>query len=51
MHYVAPIPTPLRKITFFPPDENGWNWKLEFSNDAGATWFEVYRIKATPYSE
>ena len=51
MMYVAPLPTPLRKITFMPPDENGWNWKLEFSNDDGETWFEVYRIKATPWSE
>jgi hypothetical protein len=49
MHYVAPIPTPLRKITFFPVDESGWKWKLEFSNDEGETWFEVYRITATPF--
>jgi hypothetical protein len=49
MDFVAPIPTPLRKITFLPPDENGWNWKLELSNDAGETWFEVYRIQATPF--
>ncbi len=50
MHYVAPLPTPLRRITFFPPDESGWHWKLEISNDDGANWLEVYRIKATPYS-
>jgi hypothetical protein len=31
-------------------DESGWKWKLEFSNDEGETWFEVYRIKATPYA-
>ena len=49
MHYVAPIPTPMRKITFFPVDESGWKWKLEFSTDEGASWFEVYRITATPY--
>lgn len=48
MYYVSPVPDPLRRITFFPPDENGWNWTLEFSTDAGETWFEVYRIKATP---
>lgn len=50
MHYVAPLPEPLRRITFFPPDDAGWNWKLEFSQDGGETWFEVYRIKATPFS-
>lgn len=49
MHYVDPIPTPLRRITFFPADESGWKWKLEFSNDAGENWLEVYRISATPW--
>lgn len=48
MHYKAPVPDPLRQITFYPPDENGWNWTLEFSTDGGESWFEVYRIKATP---
>lgn len=48
MHYVSPIPDPLRRITFYPPDENGWNWTLEWSQDNGENWFEVYRIKATP---
>jgi hypothetical protein len=47
MTYVSPIPDPLRKITFFPPEADSWNWKLEFSFDAGETWVEVYRIKAT----
>lgn len=51
MNFVAPIPTPLRKITFMAPDENGWKWKLEMSTDEGETWSEVYRIKATPWSE
>ena len=48
MHYKSPLPDPLRRITFFPPDEHGWNWKLEFSTDGGESWFEVYRIRATP---
>ena len=48
MEYVSPIPDPLRRITFFPPDDTGWNWKLEFSSDAGESWTEVYRIRATP---
>jgi len=47
MHYKSPLPDPLRRITFFPPDPDGWNWKLEFSTDGGASWFEVYRIRAT----
>lgn len=47
MNYVTPIPSPLRRITFFTPDANGWDWKQEMSMDDGATWFDVYRIKAT----
>lgn len=47
MHYKSPVPDPARRITFFPPDEKGWNWKLEFSSDGGLSWREVYRIKAT----
>lgn len=47
MHYKSPVPDPLRRITFFPPDADGWNWKLEVSADDGTTWTEVYRIKAT----
>jgi hypothetical protein len=47
----SPAPTPNRRITFFPPDEDGWNWKMELSNDGGETWFEVYRITATPWTE
>ena len=47
MHYKAPLPDPPRRITFYPPDESGWNWKLEFLID-GENWTEVYRIRATP---
>ena len=51
MHFVSPIPTPLRRITFFPVNDSGWKWVLEISNDEGETWFEAYRISATPYAE
>jgi hypothetical protein len=51
MHTISPVQTPTRRITFFPVDESGWKWKLEFSTDEGETWFEVYRISATPYVE
>ena len=47
MHYKNPLPEPLRRITFFPPTESGWNWKLEVSSDDGETWLEVYRISAS----
>lgn len=50
MKYVSPIPDPIRRITFYPPDESGWNWQLEFSTDGGETWFAVYRIRATPWA-
>lgn len=48
MRYVSPQPDPDRRITFFPPDEEGWDWKLELSRDGGEKWIEVYRIRATP---
>ena len=47
MRYKSPIPDPLRRITFFPADMDGWNWKLELSSDNGENWTEVYRIKAS----
>jgi len=47
MHYKSPIPDPLRRITFFVPDDDGWNWVQEWSTDGGETWFPVYRIRAT----
>lgn len=50
MSYVSPIPSPLRRITFYSPDENGWDWQLEFSTDGGETWSAVYKIRATPFS-
>lgn len=49
MLYKSPIPDPLRHITFFPPDEDGWDWQLEYSRDGGEIWRVVYRIRATPY--
>jgi hypothetical protein len=47
MSYVAPVPDPLRRITFFPANASGWNWTLEMSTDGGDSWIEVYRIKAS----
>ncbi|GAB5487907.1 MAG: hypothetical protein Pars2KO_14770 [Parasphingorhabdus sp.] len=48
MRYVSPQQSPARRITFFPPTDTGWNWKLEISSNGEKTWREVYRIKATP---
>jgi len=48
MRYVSPQPQPDRRITFFPPGDRGWNWKLEISRDGDDQWIEVYRITATP---
>jgi len=50
MHVNKPLPNPLRRITFMPADASGWKWKLEFSTDEGESWFEVYRISATPFA-
>lgn len=46
MKYVAPIPKPMRRITFFPATAEAWKWQLEVSSDDGETWTEVYRISA-----
>ena len=47
MKYKSPLPNPPRRITFFVPEADSWNWKLELSFDDGETWVEVYRISAT----
>jgi hypothetical protein len=47
MHYQSPVPDPLRRITFFVPDDEGWDWVQEWSTDGGESWFPVYRIRAT----
>lgn len=51
MDVVSPVQDPPRRITFLQPSENGWNWKMEWSFDSGASWTEVSRIKATPWKE
>lgn len=48
MEYVKPLPTPLRRITFFEPTEEGWDWHLALSNDGGENWLTVVKMKATP---
>lgn len=50
MEYKSPVPSPPRRITFYPVNDEGWNWKLEFSFDGGDSWTEVYRIKATSHA-
>jgi len=47
MHYVSPKPNPARRITFFSPDEKGWDWTLDISSDGEKTWRTVYKIRAT----
>ena len=47
MHYVSPEQTPPRRITFFPPTEDGWNWVMEMSFNSDDVWTPVYKIKAT----
>ncbi len=49
MNVLSPDQDPPRRITFFPPDESGWDWVMEWSFDGGETWTAVYRIRATPF--
>lgn len=48
MKYVSPIPTPLRRITFFSPDDTGWDWHLAMSTDGGENWTTVVKMRAEP---
>ncbi|TDF38203.1 hypothetical protein EYS14_10930 [Alteromonadaceae bacterium M269] len=47
MHYVSPAQNPPRRIIFFSPTDEGWNWVMELSFDNEKTWTPVYKIKAT----
>ncbi len=49
MHVLSPEQDPPRRIIFFPPDEHGWVWMMEWSFDQGQSWMPVYRIRATPW--
>ena len=51
MDILKPVQDPPRRITFFEPDENGWDWMLQMSFDAGESWTDVYRIRATPWED
>lgn len=50
MHYLEPLPTPNRRITFFPAAADSWRWKLEIETAEGE-WQEVYRIRASRRTE
>ena len=51
MNIVSPVQEPPRRIIFFEPDDGGWNWAQQWSMDGGETWFDVYRIRATPWQD
>jgi hypothetical protein len=45
----VPVQDPPKRIIFFAPDENGWNWVQQWSFDGGDNWTDVHRIRATPW--
>ncbi|NVJ97235.1 MAG: hypothetical protein HWE25_03725 [Alphaproteobacteria bacterium] len=47
MNIVRPVQDPPRRIIFFPPTDEGWNWVMEISQDEGISWTPVYKITAT----
>ena len=49
MDILKPVQDPPRRIIFFPSNDKGWSWAQQWSMDGGETWFDVYRIKATPF--
>jgi len=51
MDILKPVQDPPRRIIFFEPDENGWDWTMQMSFDGGESWTDVYRIRATPWGD
>lgn len=51
MNILRPVQPQPRRITFMPPDDEGWDWVMEWSFDEGKTWTEVYKIRATPWGD
>jgi hypothetical protein len=51
MNIDKPVQDPPKRIIFFAPDDNGWNWVQQWSFDGGENWTDVYRIRATPWQE
>lgn len=49
MDILSPGQNPPRRIIFYEPDGEGWNWVQQWSMDGGDTWIDVYRIRATPW--
>ena len=50
MDILSPEQPQPRRINFHTPDDDGWDWVMEWSFDEGATWTPVYRIRATPWT-
>lgn len=48
MNILSPEQNPPRRIIFWPPTEDGWDWSMQMSFDEEKTWNDVYKIKATP---
>lgn len=48
MHFVSPEQNPPRRIIFYTPTDEGWDWSMDMSFDGGENWTTVYKIKATP---
>ena len=51
MNILKPVQDPPRRIIFFEPHEKGWNWAMQWSMDGGETWFDVYRMEASPWED
>jgi len=48
MHFVSPEQPRPRRIIFYSPTDEGWDWSMDMSFDGGENWTTVYKIKATP---
>ena len=47
MYWLSPVQSPPRRITFYKPAADGWDWLLEVQGEDSASWQPIYKIRAT----
>jgi hypothetical protein len=47
MNILSPKQNPPRRIIFYPPTDEGWDWASQMQFGEPAQWVSVYKIKAT----
>ena len=47
MSILSPEQKPPRRIIFYPPTNEGWDWAMQMDPSNSGSWTTVYKIKAT----